>query len=270
VEKPLALNYRDASWIIDYAELARRKVTVGWLANFDPAAIAMQRLMRCGVLGEPVHLDTFYGYDFAGPFGPAFLRDTGHWLHGLPGKLFHNTIDHLLNKLPQFMPDDPPEITAWAHQFRDLGVDGFQDELRIMIRCGRVTANAVFSGCAKPLAHRLTVYGTRNILEVDHISRTAVMLEAPRMPSAIGRLLPAFSQASSYLRAGVQNARSFWNSEYHYFAGMSCLISAFYASILEDTPPPIPYRDLLWVYSAIDEVFHQVAAGSERSPAWAR
>jgi predicted dehydrogenase len=168
------------------------------------------------------------------------------------------------------MPADPPEVTAWAHQFRDLGAEGFYDELRVMIRCGRVTANAVFSGSAKPLAHRLTVYGTRNILEVDHISRTAVLLEAPRIPSAVGRLLPAFCQARNYLRAGLENARAFWKSDFHYFAGMNRLISAFYASILDGTPPPIPYGELLWVYSVIDEVFAQVAAQSERSLACAR
>lgn len=258
IEKPLALHYRDAVHLIDYAERCGRKLTVGWLANFDPAALTMQKMLQAGVIGEPVHLDSFYGYDFSGPFGPAFLRDTGHWLHGLPGKLFHNTIDHLLNKFPQFMPDDPPEVTAWAHQFHDLGVPGVYDELRVMIRCGRVTANAVFSGSAKPLAHRLTVYGTRSIVEVDHVARTAVTLQAPTMPSAIGRLLPAFSQARSYWRAGLANAKAFWRSEFHYFAGMNQLISSFYRSILDNTPPPIPYHQLLWVYSVIDDVFSQI------------
>jgi predicted dehydrogenase len=267
IEKPLALNYRDAAYVIDCAERAGRKLTVGWIYQFDPAALELQCMMREGVLGSPVHLDTYYGYDFSGPFGPAFLRDSSHWLHGLPGKLFHNTIDHLLNKLPQFMPDEPPQIIATAHPYQDLGVEGVYDELRVMIRCGRVTANAIFTGSVKPLAHRMTVYGTRNIVEVDHVARTAVALAAPTMPSAIGRLLPAFTQARRYWRAGVTNAKAFLRSDFHYFTGMNCLIARFYESILQDAPPPISHRDLRWVYSAIDEVFEQISAATERSAA---
>jgi len=265
VEKPLALNYRDAAYLIDCAKQSGRKLTVGWLANFDAAALELQRMVHEGIVGAPVHLETYYGYDFSGPFGPAFLRDTNHWLHGLPGKLFHNTIDHLLNKLPQFMPDDPPQVTAMAHSYQDLDVDDVYDELRVMIRCGRVTANATFTGSVKPLAHRLTVYGTRNIVEVDHIARTAVALSAPTMPSAIGRLLPPFSQARRYWRAGMNNARAFMRSEFHYFAGMNELIRRFYDSIENQTPPPIADRDLLWVYSVIDDVFHQISTSSQRS-----
>jgi predicted dehydrogenase len=267
VEKPLALNYRDAVGIVDYAERAGRKLTVGWLANFDAAALQLQNMMREGIIGEPVHLDSFYGYDFSGPFGPSFLRDPNHWLHGLPGKLFHNTIDHLLNKLPQFMPDTPPQVIATAHPFQDFGAEGVYDQLRIMIRCGRVTANAVFAGSVKPLAHRLTVYGTRNIVEVDHVTRTAVTLAGPTMPSAIGRLLPPFRQARQYWKAGMKNARAFVHADYHYFAGLNRLIAQFYESILKDAPPPIPYRDLLWVYAAIDEVFAQISTSQERSVA---
>ena len=263
VEKPLALNYRDAAHLIDCAERARRKLTVGWIYNFDAAALELQRMVREGVVGAPAHLDSYYGYDFSGPFGPAFLNDTSHWLHGLPGKLFHNTIDHLLNKLPQFMPDEPPQVTAMAHSFQNLQVEGVYDELRVMIRCGRVTANATFTGSVKPLAHRLTVYGTRNVVEVDHVARTAVTLAAPTMPSAIGRLFPPFSQARRYWRAGMTNAKAFLRSDFHYFAGMNYLIARYYESIVNDTPPPISHRDLLWVYSVVDQVFAQIANQAE-------
>jgi hypothetical protein len=133
-----------------------------------------------------------------------------------------------------------------------------------------VTANAVFSGSAKPLAHRLTVYGTRNIVEVDHISRTAVTLQAPKMPGAVGRLIPAFTQANSYWKAGLANAKAFWRSDFHYFAGMNRLISSFYESILNNTPPPIPYSQLLWVCSVTDEVFSQIGAMEERRLVCAR
>lgn len=266
IEKPIALHYHDAARVLDHAERSGRKVTVGWLANFDAAALTMRDMMDKGVIGDPVHLHSFYGYDFSGPFGPAFLRDTNHWLHGLPGKLFHNTIDHLLNKLPHFMPmDEAPEVTATAHQFNNLGMDGVYDELRIFIRCGRVTANATFSGSVKPLAHKLTVYGTRNIVEVDHVTRTAVTMTAPTMPSAIGRLVPPFLQARGYWRAGLKNVKAFSKYDFHYFTGLNYLIARFYESILNDTPPPIPYSHLLWVYKVIDEVFGQIASSKDRS-----
>ena len=62
---------------------------------------SIRRRSRCGVssaegvLGDVVHVESWFGYGLAGQFGAAIMGDPSHWVHALPGKLFHNNIDHL-------------------------------------------------------------------------------------------------------------------------------------------------------------------------------
>ena len=43
-------------------------------------------------------------------------------------------------------------------------------------------------------------------------------------------------------------------------SGMKYLIEAFYRSITEDTPVPIPYREILLTAKIMDAIFVQLAA----------
>ena len=43
-------------------------------------------------------------------------------------------------------------------------------------------------------------------------------------------------------------------------SGMKYLIEAFYRSILEDDPVPIPYREILLTAKIMDAIFAQLAA----------
>jgi predicted dehydrogenase len=258
VEKPLALNHTDAKTLIDSAERAGKLVTTGYLYNFDPVALDMSELLRSGLIGDIVHVESYYGYSLKGEFGSAVLADPAHWVHRLPGKLFHNNIDHLLNKIAQFVPDDAPEIHAHGFQRAPESVAAnLQDELRVLIQGRSVSAYGTFSANAKPMGHFLRVYGTRNSLHADFAARTVVLEPAQTVPTALGRLLPGFGQAVRYGRAAVRNTRRFLRSEFHYFQGLRTLLSAFYDAILCEGDPPIPYRDMLRVAAWMDEIFAQ-------------
>ena len=147
------------------------------------------------------------GVWLAGPFGSAILGDPEHWVHALPGKLFHNNIDHLLNKLLEFIVDDDPKIqaTAWRRRTATFGDirDDMKDELRITMVGKRVSAQGTFTSYVKPAAHFVRVYGTKNIMHVDYSSRTVTLDPGATLPSAIGRLVPAFGQAWQFLRHHV-------------------------------------------------------------------
>jgi predicted dehydrogenase len=277
VEKPLALRYADAKALVDHAVRARKKLTIGYSYLFDPPMLAMRALIARGVLGEPVHVESFYGYNLAGPFGSAILGDGGHWVHRLPGKLFHNNIDHILYKLPELMPDDRSDeafaadplgglaVTAQAYLRRERRFgdarDHMLDELRFTITGGKVSAYGTFSSHIKPTGHFARVYGTKNTLHVDIANRSCTLDAQTTLPSAIGRLVPAFDQGMQYLREGGRNLLRFAQSDFHYFSGLNRLIAMFYASIVDDVPPPIPYRDILRISALIDEIFRQAPQG---------
>jgi len=196
VEKPFALDGAQAAQMVAAAQSQHRKMTVGHSYFFDPPALQLRRLVAEGALGEPVHVESFYGYDLGGAFGKALLADTSHWVHGLPGKLFHNIIDHMLNKILEFVPDEVPQVTALASSLRSERFgderDAMMDELRVLVWGQRVTGYGTFSSHIRPAGHLVRVYGTRNTAHVDLVARTITLQASPKLPSAIGRLLPPF------------------------------------------------------------------------------
>jgi len=268
VEKPLTMNHEDSKSLIAYTEKAKKKLTIGYSYLFDPPALEMRELIAQGVLGDPVHVESFYGYNLAGPFGSAILGDGGHWVHRLPGKLFHNNIDHLLYKIPEFLEDDEPKIIATGYarrpgRFGDAR-DDMLDELRLMILGERTSVFGTFSSHIKPTGHFARVYGTKNTLHVDYVNRTVTVEATSGLPSAIGRLAPAFLQGASYLRQGAKNLSRFAKSDFHFFSGLNRLMTMFYDSIETDGPPPISYRDILRISWMMDEIFRQVPQGGRK------
>ncbi len=265
VEKPFAMNANETRAILAHAQSLGRKVTLGYRTYFDPPAVAMRQLVAEGIIGDVVHAESYYGYNLAGQFGSALLSDPTHWVHRLPGKLFHNIIDHLLNKIAEFVPDDDPHVLVHASSLRPQRFgdhrDLLKDELRLMIYGERVTAFGTFSSHIRPVRESLRLYGTRNTAHIDWDMRTVTLEAAGSLPSAIGRLVPAFSMARSYLREGMRNVWSFARNDFHYFIGLKTQLTAFYDCILRDTDPPYPYRNIIRVSAMLDEIFAQADQG---------
>lgn len=280
VEKPLTLTYADSRRLVEHAARAGKKLTIGYSYLFDPPALGMRELVQEGVLGDPVHVESFYGYNLAGPFGSAIMGDAGHWVHRLPGKLVHNNVDHILYKIPEFLPDDRPDEAFFADPLGPLRVsasgyvrrktrygdarDELVDELRLVILGGPVSVYGTFSSHIKPTGHFARVYGTKNTLHVDYVMRTVTLDAQSKLPSAIGRLAPAFDQGLQFLREGGKNLGRFARSDFHYFSGMNRLFAMFYESIVTGGPPPIPYRDILRIAAIMDEIWRQVPQSTTR------
>src|SRR5580765_3549165 len=98
LEKPLALTAADARRLIDVVTSHGRQMTINYWPNFDPPAMQFKQMLAAGQVGEPVHVDAFIGYDLAGAYGQALMSDPTHWVHRLPGKLFQNMMDHIINR----------------------------------------------------------------------------------------------------------------------------------------------------------------------------
>ncbi|MGH7438758.1 MAG: Gfo/Idh/MocA family protein [Polyangiaceae bacterium] len=264
VEKPLTLRHADSVALIEHAERAGKKVCVGYGYHFEPPARTLRALMQEGQLGEVVHLEAFYGYNLDGPFGAAMLGDKNHWIHAMPGKLLQNTLDHAVSKITEFLPDDRPTVVASGGVRRRARYGDVRDELvdeaRILIRGERVTGYVTFSAHVRPVHHFLRVYGTKNTAHVDYNNRTCTLDVAGTLPSALGRLVPAFQSAAAYAREGMKNVSMFGRSEFHFFVGFGELFRLFYDSVREGAPLPISHRDILRTSWMLDEVFAQVAS----------
>jgi predicted dehydrogenase len=281
VEKPLAPTYADTRRLVDHARGAGKKLTIGYSYYFDPPMEALRRLHAEGALGEIVHVESALGYNLAGPFGKAILGDGAHWVHRLPGKLFQNNLDHILYKLPELLPDrrtdaeieadpigaDRLLVSAWIRRSERFGDarDHMLDELRVSLQSGVGSAYATFSSHAKPVGHYTRIYGTKSTAFVDHAMRTLTFESQSSLPSAFGRLAPAFDQGMQFLRAGGKNLLRFARNDFHFFTAMNTLFARFYDSIQNDGPPPIAYRDILRVAGWMDEIFRQAPQDGSRA-----
>ena len=257
VEKPFALNEGQAQVILDCAADTGKRVSVNYLYNFETPGLALEELLAARSLGEIVHLDTHYGYNLAGDYGVAVMADPAHWVHRLPGKLFHNVLDHVLAKVVGHIGDD---VTTQVLAFRrrpesgNAAVDAMGDELRFMLRSGSVTVSGLVSAHGRPAAHTLRVVGTSDTVELDYAARTLVRSARQSQPSAIGRLLPAWVQARQFARNGWRNLKQFRRHEFHYFQCMRVLLNRFYDTIEKGAADPVPHRDILRVCRVIDQI----------------
>ena len=139
LEKPFTITAGEAESLIQLAESCGLKITVGHNYQFTLEMMEMRRLVSEGYLGgRPIHLESYWSYDLGGSmYAGAFLGSRAHWLHGLPGQLFHNIISHGIAKLAEFLDDDVPLIVATAHRSPQLSHSGgsdLMDELRVLLR----------------------------------------------------------------------------------------------------------------------------------------
>ena len=262
LEKPVAPHYEDVRNLLAAVGAADRKLTVNYWPNFEDPALKLRRLVDSGTIGDVVHLESFYGYDLAGEYGMALRRDAHHWVHRLPGKLFQNVLDHVLNKIALYLPDDNPSIhtVAYRGDSRHQEHEGSRllDELRVIIQGEHATAYATFSAHARPIGHSLRVLGTLNTANVDFMMRTVTLDRKQNFPSALGRLLPPFLVAKDYFRQGLGNVNRFSHARFHYFHGMRRLLTEFYDCIENNSAPPIANQEILRVSAMMEAIFQQV------------
>lgn len=257
MEKPFAPTSRQAKAILAAADQAGRRICVNYLYNFETPALELEQLLDRQALGDIIHLDVRYGYNLAGDYGLAVLANPQHWVHGLPARLFHNVLDHVLAKVVPFVDDDFSLHVDTLRIRPDSGdpvLDAMDDELRFFIRSGLVTVSGLVSAHARPVAHTLSVLGSKDSVELDYAARTLVHQASQRQPSAVGRLFPAFVQARRMKSNGWRNLRRFRRHEFHYFQPMRVLLERFHDAILDGAPDPVSHAHIIRTATLIDGI----------------
>jgi predicted dehydrogenase len=266
VEKPFTLYRKEAEELIALADSQGLKLTAGHDDQFRHAARRLRQAVRDGYLGgAPVHMESYYCYEdleATGAYAKALLGDKDHWVRKLPGGLLHNIISHGIARVAEFIAGDTPRVLA--HGFvspglRALGEQEIVDELRVLIHDeSDVTAYFTFSSRMRPSLHQFRVYGPRNGLLLDQDNETLIRLRGARYKSYAEHFLSPVVLAKQYLGNTAGNLRTFLANDFHMKAGMKYLIEAFYRSIAEGAPLPIPYREIVLTARIMDEIFGQI------------
>ncbi len=267
VEKPFTLDTTEAEELLALATQEGLSVTVGHDEQFSHVARRMRRMVRAGYLGgRPVHMESTWCYDLGcDAYANALLRDREHWVRRLPGRLLQNVISHGVSKITEFLVGDNPQVIA--HGFVSpllwsAGEEEIVDELRVII-CDeqRVTAYFTFSSQMRPSLHELRLFGPKNGLFLDEDQQILIRLRGKRYKSYAEKFIPPVMLAGQYLGNLLRNGRLFLASDFHMDSGKKYLIESFYRSIIENTPVPIPYREILLTARIMDEIFEQLPPG---------
>jgi len=264
LEKPFTITSEEAKALIQIANESGLRITVGHNYQFTLEMLEMRRLVKEGFLGgRPVHLESYWSYDLGGSmYAGAFLGSRAHWLHELPGQLFHNIISHGIAKLAEFLDDDVPLIVATAHRSPQLSHSGgsdLMDELRVLLRDKYgTTALFCFSTQFRPALNRLRIYGPRNSLMVDILTGTLIRSPGASYKSYLTYFIPPLKNAREYFRNLRLNVTNFIRQRLYQDFGMKELIERFYNSIRLNTALPIPYREILLTARIMDEIFAQI------------
>jgi len=282
VEKPFTVTAEEAASLIALAEQKGLKLAVGHDLQFSHVARRMRALIRAGYLGgNPVHMESYHCYNFGdAKYARTLLADKDHWIRRLPGGLLQNIISHGIARIAEFLPSDTPEVTArgfTSPALQALGERQLVDELRVIIRDpSGPTAYFTFSSQMRPSVRQFRVYGRRNGLFLDEDQQILIKLRGTPFKSYAERFIPPVLAARQHLANLATNLRLFLRRDFHMKAGMKCLFESFYRSIVDDSPSPIAYREILLTARVMDAIFDQVrpnkssasSVGGACQPTW--
>jgi predicted dehydrogenase len=266
VEKPFTVRAHETRTLIDLAASRQLKITAGHDDQFTHVARRMRALVRDGYLGGPaVHMESTYCYDLGDAgYARALLGDPHHWVRRLPGKLLQNIISHGIARIAEFLPTDSPRVIAYGFVsplLKRLGEREIIDELRVIIGADeQTTAYFTFSSQMRPSVHEFRLYGPRNGIVLDHDHEILIKLRGKRFKSYAEKFAPPAIFARQHLQNLRHNLGSFLARDFHMKSGMKHLIESFYRSIVDGTPVPIPYREILLTATIMDAIFDQLLA----------
>jgi len=264
VEKPLTLYQDETRRLVALANERNLKITVGHDEQFSHVARRMRALVQTGYLGRgPVHIECHHCYELGeNPYAGALLGDKRHWVRKLPGKLLQNVISHGIARIAEFLGTESPRVMAYGFIspfLKNMGETEIIDELRVVIEEEeRITAYFTFSSQMRPAIHQLRVYGTKNGLILDQDHETLTALRGERYKSYAEKFIPPMILARQYFSNLTTNMGTFLAGDFHMKSGMKYLIEAFYRSIVDGTPPPIPYSEILRTANIMEAIFDQL------------
>ena len=264
IEKPFMCDTAEAEKLIALADERGLKLTAGHDDQFRHCARRMRTLVGSGYLGVgPIHMESYYGYDMgAAGYAKAMLGDKDHWTRSLPGGLLQNIISHGIARIAEFLTTDAPQVIAHGFvspHLRSLGEQDIVDEVRVIVseKTGN-TAYFTFSSQLRPSLHQFRMLGAKNGLVIDLDNETLIRLRGTRRKSYLEQFLPPVEFAGQYLQNLAINSRTFLVRDFHAKSGMKYLMGAFYRSIREHSPVPIPYREIVLTSRIMDAIFLQL------------
>ena len=245
VEKPMALNVKEADEMI--AASRHHRVTLGICHNhlFDPAVLEAKELVARGAIGRVIAVETFWM-----PYLAGNRYRTTQWIYELPGGIFHEVAPHPVYLLMEFLKTSRVVSALSKKTGSDLPTPS--DELRVLLDGESGQGSLSISLCANPYLVFLDIYGTDMSIRVDITNNTLVKFKRSGL-GKISKALVNIDHSLQLLSKTITN--TIGNLQGRRPLGHATLIEKFYESLRKGTDPPVTGEDGRAAVAVLDQIW---------------
>lgn len=233
VEKPLALEFRDAQQVMERAAAKGVIVCPDFIQLFHPRMVQATELIESGKLGRVVSCECHFGLDLNMPE----LREARglHWSYTLPGGVLQNYITH-----PLYL------VMRWTGAARKIHVvprslgslpQGLTDQLDILIDGESASAYVAVSMKAQPSPYSLRILCERGTILVDFSALRVLTSTHGALPRSLARILP--THALSMVRWTFANVWQTVRRRLLPYHGLAGLFDGLYRAVAGGGRPPV-------------------------------
>ncbi len=245
VEKPMALNVKEADEMI--AASRHHRVTLGICHNhlFDPAVLEAKELVARGAIGRVIAVETFWM-----PYLAGNRYRTTQWIYELPGGIFHEVAPHPVYLQMEFLKTLRVVSALSKKTGSDLPTPS--DELRVLFDGESGQGSLSISLCANPYLVFLNIYGTDMSIRVDIINNTLVKFKRSGL-GKISKALVNIDHSLQLLSKTITN--TIGTLQGRRTLGHGILIEKFYESLRKGTDPPVTGEDGRAAVAVLDQIW---------------
>jgi predicted dehydrogenase len=250
VEKPMALNLREAEEMVHAAK--QYKVFLGVCHNFlfEPAIVAAKALAAGGDLGRIFSIETYWRIFRAGPID---RYQNFSWMHRLPGGIFHEVAAHPLYLQVEFL-ENLKVISAIGKKY-DNSLPGKFDELRVLFDSSTGMASLNISANARPRQVFMRIYGSKMTLHLDLTTNSMIKFRK-RGRGKTSTPLVNIDQSIQMLFKTINSSLQYIRGRF--FLGHEKLIKNFYQNIKEGRAPYANAESGRSVVAILDQIWEEL------------
>jgi 2-alkyl-3-oxoalkanoate reductase len=247
VEKPLAIEVSDCERIEAVAADKGLQVCVNHSLLFDPQVRRALKAVEQGRLGRVVSVDILRSSAYppypGGPLPPQY-RSAGY--------PFRDLGVHALYLFQAFLGPIERVEADWTNLGGDPNLA--YDEWRALVRCRDGLGQFQLSWNVKPIQSQMVIQGTRGVLRVDLFLMFQALRAVTPLPKTVERVLNAITDSVQPLIDVPRGIYGFLRHQVLPYHGLQDLVAAFYRSLREAAPVPVPVAEAIPVVRWTEEV----------------
>jgi predicted dehydrogenase len=249
VEKPMALNLKEAEEMISASRLYG--VTLGVCHNllFEPAVVIAKELVAKGAIGRVLSADIFWRIFLEGGYD---RYQTTQWICDLPGGVFHEIAAHPVYLLMAFFKD--LRVASAILKQNPSAIEYRYDELRVLFDGESGMASLSISVSANPRQVFMRIYGTKMTLHLDFTTNSLMKLRrrgAGKISTGLVNIDQGLQLFLNTTTSAIKAVRGRLSN------GHGLLIENFYANILEEKEPPVAGEEGKAVVAVLDRIWEE-------------